>query len=115
MAGRGPRVEKPALLVRVLTEIGSGDIYEDWIADDKELVHGIVQGRKITVNPAIEVVDTLIHEILHRLQPNWTEKYVNNRTTWLMRRMSDEQIQALYAEYQKRAVKRKVKRDGVRV
>jgi hypothetical protein len=46
---------------------------------------------------------------LHRLEPQWSENYVRRTTTWLMRRMSDEQIQALYEEYGKRVKKRKSK------
>lgn len=105
MARRRARVEKPALLVRVLTEVGSGHIREAWLADRSVFVHGETTGRVITINPAVGIVDTLIHETLHRLEPSWSERYVRNRTSWLMRRMSDEQIQALHDEFTKRATR----------
>jgi hypothetical protein len=49
----------------------------------------------------------LIHELLHRLHPQWPEAYVRRTTTYLRRRMSDEEVQAMYAEYQKRKRTRK--------
>lgn len=98
---------RPPLMVRVLIEMGAGRIYEQWISDRQVFVHGECVGKRVTVNPAISVVDTLLHEILHRLEPGWSENYIRNRTTFLMRRMSDEQIQAVYAEYQKRVTKTK--------
>jgi hypothetical protein len=103
--------ERPGLLVRVLTEIGTGAISEAFIPDKHLFVHGETVGRRITINPAIATVDTLIHETLHRLEPRWSENYVRRTTTWLMRRMSDEQIEALYHEYQRRVKKRKRTRD----
>ena len=101
------RLERPALLVRVLTELGAGRITEGWLADKDCFVHGETDGRTIRINPAIGVVDTVIHECLHRLEPGWSETYVRRTTTWIMRRMSDEQIQQLYTEYTRLAKKRK--------
>jgi len=49
-----------------------------------------------------EVVDTIIHELLHRLYPHWSERYIKNRTSYLMKRMTDEEVQLLYDEYQRR-------------
>ena len=97
---------KPALLVRVLTEIGKGHISEKWITDKQVFVHGETVGRHITINPAVAVSETLIHEALHRLEPEWGENYVRRTTTFVLRRLSDEQIVALYEEY-KNIVKRK--------
>ena len=61
----------------------------------------------ITVNPVHQTVDTLIHECLHRAFPSWAESYVRRTTTYVRKRMSDDEIQAMYAEFQKRARKRK--------
>lgn len=103
------RSSKPALLIRVLTEIGKGRITEGFIHDKREFVEGITDGTWIKVNPAISVCDTLIHEALHRLEPGWNENYVRRTTTFLLRRMSDEQIAQLFEEY-KRLTKRRSRR-----
>jgi len=97
------------LLVRVCVELGRGHIREDWIEDKREFVDGYIEGGTITVNPVPATVDTVIHEILHRLFPEWKEPYVRNRTTYLLRRMSDAEIRAFYTEYQQ-AVTRQRKR-----
>jgi hypothetical protein len=100
---------KPALLVRVLTEIGRGRITETFIKDKHHFVHGETDGRHIRINPAIATCDTLIHETLHRLEPHWSESYVRRTTTFLLRRMSDEQVEQLFETYHQIA-KRKAKR-----
>lgn len=96
-----------ALLGRVWAEIGAGRITEAFIRDGRLMTDGYYSNGHITVNPAHQTVDTVIHEILHRLHPQWSEPYIRRTTTYLRRRMSDEEVQAMYSEFQKRARKRK--------
>lgn len=98
-----PKPNGPALLAEVLIALGARKVYERYIPCDDSFVHGLTDGQTIIVNPAHEVVDTILHETLHTIRPDWSEAYVRNRTTWLMRRMPDEQILQVYQEYQKRA------------
>ncbi len=96
------------LLGRVWAELGSGRITEAYLPSDKHhFVEGIITGQHITVNPAPSVVDSAIHEILHRLHPDWNENYIRRTVTFIMRRMTDEEVQAFYQEFQKRAKKRR--------
>lgn len=96
------------LLGRVWAELGSGNIAEGYLPSTKHhYVEGEIEGRSITVNPAPNVVDTAIHEILHRMYPQWSEGYVRRTTTLLMRRMTDEEIAAFYDEFQRRAKRRR--------
>jgi hypothetical protein len=107
------RNDRPPLMVRVWAELGSGRITEAYIKDaDKKnqlFTDGYIdEGSKhITINPVHPTVDTIIHEILHRLHPTWKESYVCRTTTYLRRRMSDEETQAFYQEYQKRKRRRR--------
>src|SRR3990167_4474569 len=56
-----------ALLGTVWAELGAGRITEAFIRDGRSLTDGFVNGTgHITVNPAHQTIDTLIHEILHR-------------------------------------------------
>lgn len=97
-----------ALLGRVWAEIGAGKLTEAFIKDGPSFTDGFYDGHgHIIVNPAHQTVDTLIHECLHRAYPSWSEAYVRRTTTYLRRRMSDEEVQAMYAEFHKRAKKRK--------
>jgi hypothetical protein len=99
------------LLGQVWAELGAGRITEGYLPSLKShFVEGEISGQHITVNPAPSVVDTAIHEILHRLHPSWSENYVRRTTTLVMRRMTDEEVQAFYLEFQKRARKRKTRR-----
>ena len=97
-----------ALLGRIWAEIGAGRITEAFISDARSITDGYFNGSgHITINPAHQTVDSLIHEILHRLHPQWAESYIRRTTTYLRRRMSDEEVQAMYAEFHRRARKRK--------
>lgn len=97
-----------ALIGRCFAELGAGRITEAFIKDATGFTDGWYNGAgHITVNPQHQTVDTVLHELLHRLEPGWSENYVRRTTTYLRRRMTDDEIQAFYAEYLKRAKKRK--------
>jgi len=94
-------------MVRVLTEFGAGHIREAYIDDDdSNYVHGTEEAGHIVINPAPAIVDTLIHEILHRLYPAWPERVVAQKTSWLMNRMSHQEVKAIYREYVQRYTRR---------
>lgn len=102
------RPERTSLMVRVCAELGKGRVSERYIAaGSKVTVYGICEGRDVTINAAASVVDTVIHELLHRMFPKWSENYVRNRTSWLKNQMSDAEVQAFYECYQRCAVRRK--------
>jgi hypothetical protein len=97
-------------MVRVWAELGAGGITEDPLLRSNikgERLHGLQEGRHIWVNPTHGIVDTVIHELLHRMHPEWSEQYVCRTTTYLFRRMTDAEITAFYDEYQRRARKRR--------
>jgi hypothetical protein len=83
--------QRPPLLVKVWAEFGAAKMAEAYIIDtskDPQFVHGHIEGGRITINTAYHAVETAVHEILHKL-----------RTTFLMRRMTDDEIQELYSQY----------------
>jgi len=111
------RDKRPPLMVSVWAELGAARFIEDYIIDKAELVDGYIEDASghIYINPVPAVVETLIHEILHRLHwEDWGESYVRNRTTFLMKRMTDSEIQQFYDEYQRRVRRRKRAKRGVR-
>jgi len=100
----------PNLLLQIMAALGEGHITETWIADPGMVTEGLCQtsgARHITINPQHQVVDLVLHECAHRLHPEWSERYIRNRVGWLRRRMTDEQIQTVYAEYERRRYRRK--------
>jgi hypothetical protein len=106
-----PKRRKPdPLLLRVCAELGAGRITEAYISDPKWHVDGLCEfgprGR-VTISPHYQTVDSLVHELIHRLQPEWSESYVRGRTTRLVRALTEQQLQTIYDEYQKRKRTRK--------
>ena len=106
------RYERPVLLLRVMAALGAGRIYE---APIRDLAGCVTEGfcetartstKSITIDPAC-VIEVLLHELLHRLEPSWSERYVANRTTWLLHSLTQAQVHAIYREYDRRRRKRK--------
>jgi hypothetical protein len=97
-----------ALIGKVFAEVGAGRITTAFIKDGHNFTDGFYDGNgHIYINEDHQTADSLIHECLHRAFPAWSENYVRRTTTYLRRRMSDEEVQAMYAEYLKRARKRR--------
>lgn len=101
-------------MVDVWAQAGSARIEEGWIEAKDEFVAGLCEAgyrATITLNPTFETTMTFVHEALHAIHPEWSESYVRRTTTYLIRRMSNEEIQRLYAVVQRRKrVRTKVKR-----
>ena len=91
-----------SLWLRVVAELGSGGITEQYIADDHQHVDGLCEGQQITINPSHQTVDTVIHEILHRMFPTRTERSIRRTTSMLRKTLTDDEVQAFYDIYQKR-------------
>jgi hypothetical protein len=97
-----------ALIGKVFAEVGRGRITTAFIKDGSSLTDGYYNGDgHIYINEDHQTADTVIHECLHRMNPGWSENYVRRTTSYLRRRMSDEEIIALVGEYRKHARKRK--------
>lgn len=64
----------------------------------------------ITINPIPDILDTLIHELLHERYPGWSERTVKRETTKLIRKLSTDDMSALHQEYEKCRSKLKKKK-----
>jgi hypothetical protein len=51
------------------------------------------------------VIDTLVHELIHRRHPRMGEKRVQAETSHLMRQLTDADVSDLYRAYQRCAQK----------
>lgn len=96
----------------ILDEFAKGRISEAHIVPKapgvREGISGWTNFHEIVINPIPDVVDTLVHELLHRRYPKWKEPYVVARTTEICRAMTHDERHTLYKLYQK------VKRQRVR-
>lgn len=92
------------LLLQVATALGEGNVAEGFIQQEGWEINGLCDERnQVTVNPAHHVVKIAIHELLHRLYPDWSENYIRNRTSFIKNRMTDEQVQLFYDQFKARA------------
>lgn len=98
-----PTPQRPKLLLEVLAALGATPVTEAPIqGGPHEHIVGLAEGGKVWVDPAHSTVSTLIHEILHVGHPKWTEEYVLNRETYIMNRLTPEEVQEIYRLYQEK-------------
>lgn len=97
-----------ALMAELRTEFAKGKVYQAEIHSDGELVEGLYQPSNgaVYVDPAPNVVDTLLHELLHRRYPRWGERRVSDTARRLVTAMSDVERRLWYLAY-KRVAKRR--------
>ena len=97
---------RQALIVELMSALGAVELVEDYLIDSarpgKGWLYGTQEEGVITINPAPHIVDTLLHELLHQVRPDWSETSVRRRTSQLMKQMSHEECQAIYAQWLER-------------
>ena len=96
------------LLIDVLAALGTVTVIETYLVDTDQddpqryYLHGKQQRGVVYVNPEPSVVDTLIHELIHEVRPTWSERQTTAATTRLRRRLTHDEIRAIYRVYQTR-------------
>jgi len=96
-------------------ELSNGRIYEaTLVTDDGAHLLGICDYEKgtITIDPKVAIVSTLLHELIHRKYPSWTERSVRRAENRMMALLSPHDIQTWYRRY-KRAVKKRRPQDAI--
>ena len=95
-------------LSEVAEELAKGRIYEATLIDPTHHLEGLcdTDTQKITINPKVSIVDSLIHELLHRRYPSWSERKVREETRTLMGQLTHQDLQTWYQRY-RRAVKKR--------
>ena len=88
----------------IYDELSKGRVEERPIVEQtphRRQIYGYCHDRTgdIAINPVPSMLDTLIHELFHRRFPHWSERYVKQQTTLLIRSLSPEEQQDLYDRY----------------
>jgi hypothetical protein len=96
-----------ALIGRLFAEVGNGHLSEAYVHEGRIMIDGVQRGRHIWVNETNVIADPLIHECLHRMFPKWREAYVRRTTSYLLNRLSHEEVIQLVEIYQQRKKRRK--------
>jgi hypothetical protein len=60
------------------------------------------EGGRIVVNVQPHVVDTVIHEVLHEMFQQYSERAICSLTGKLMKQLSEDEIQAVYNAYRRK-------------
>lgn len=93
------------LLQRVISRLARVKVREQYITRGKGevAVYGMLQGADdITINPVPGIVETVIHEVLHALNPKWSETTVERLTTRLFRELTEDEMRLIYGIYRER-------------
>lgn len=85
----------------VYQQLGANRLHQRWITPVRtgqyeQSIEGLAWSDGIITISPYPLVPTIIHEALHRAYPQWSERAVQQATTYLERRMSDDEMRALY-------------------
>ena len=87
---------------RLCVELGAAPITEAYLSSEYEYVDGLCDKGSITIAPHNHIVDTVIHELLHRIYPERSERSIRRTTSLLRKQLTDDEVQWFYDEYQRR-------------
>lgn len=96
-------------LADVRDELRRGPVIERQILNETHHVDGYCDYSRgeIVINPfPVEFADTILHELCHRLYPDWTEARVKRETKRLRRTMDESDIRRLILAYRRRRKQR---------
>ena len=98
-----------ATLEEVWAELQKGAITEAALHDPLMHVDGLCDygSQRVYVNPKPSLVETLLHELIHRRWPRWGEKRVDTEAKRLLCEMSNAEVAKWYRAFQRTARKRK--------
>ena len=104
--GRGESNKK--LWLRLRSELKTAEITEAYVSADDVYVDGLCHADgSVVINPQHQTVDTVIHELLHRIYPERSERSIRRTTTILRKTLTDKEVQEFYEEYRRRRKKGK--------
>jgi hypothetical protein len=90
---RLPRKMSQKFLDELYHELNRGGVFECKLRDTKsgknENCYGLSLGQKIYIDSRLSVLDTLLHELCHRMQPTWSEGQVVLATKRLIYKLSE--------------------------
>lgn len=83
-----------------------GRFFECSLRSQRDQIDGIQQGEDIYVDPRPAILETVIHEMLHRRYRRWGEKRVRRESQRLVLSMDESTKRRWYAAYRRVVRKR---------
>ena len=96
--------KRSPLLLKLMARMGELEFKEAWIPRSQGCdIYGLWEpDGTITINPLPDTVNTVLHELLHELKPQYKERTIRQVVGKIMKQMSEEEVQAVYTEYKRR-------------
>lgn len=82
-------------------ELRRGDIYECSLKDVEFHLDGLQSGQRVYIDPRPSILETLLHELIHRRHPRLGERTVERRARQLLSSMSDQTKARWWSAYQR--------------
>jgi len=98
------------LIALLADELAKGRIYEaTLVTDDGAHLEGMCDhgNGAITVDPKVSIVSVLLHELIHRKYPDWSEAKVRRAEKRALRQLSQQDLQIWYRRYRRAVRKRR--------
>lgn len=97
-----PQRELDRLWLETVAGIGAGRIEARRIDDEDEplaVTYGVCEAGAVVIDEPAHIVETLIHELVHRQRPTWSERKVIQAERRLFARLTRDDIETLYTIY----------------
>lgn len=111
--GRGMTCDIATLRVEIREELNKGRIVETSLREDGYVLDGLCDhgNQTVYIDPAPSIVETLIHELIHRRWPSWSETRVRIESQRLLGDMTPDEVRKWYRDYLKL---RKIRRTPIK-
>lgn len=98
-----PTTSIPALtlLDSLWDELHRGRVYECSLRSPTWQVAGLQHGENVYIDPRPLIIETVLHELLHRLKPRWGERRVRREAERLLAHLEEPDKQRWWAAYRK--------------
>lgn len=73
----------------LMDELKRGRVYETRLANARWQLDGLQDGECIYIDPRPAILETLLHELMHRRYPRWGERRVTLEARRMVVRMSE--------------------------
>lgn len=81
-------------------ELRRGHIWECSLRDPRWHLDGLREGDNIYIDPRPAILETVLHELLHRRKPRWGERRVTSEARRLLAQMKNGEMATWWRAYQ---------------
>lgn len=82
-------------------ELHRGKVFECSLRSKEWQVAGLQLGQNVYIDPRPLIIEAVLHELLHRLKPRWSEGRVRREALALVARMEEADKRRWWAAYRK--------------